>query len=429
MDILLKNTELFSPADGIREVTDILIIDGIIEKIGKVKSSKTSGKNVREIDLKRKTTVPGLYDMHVHFREPGQKHKEDLITGTESAANGGFTGVLCMPNTDPPLDSPVILKSIFEKTKDILTDVDIAACATLRREGERLAPILSLAEAGAAAFTDDGSPIANPELMRRVLEYTSQTGSVVIQHCEDMTLSNKGMMNEGYISTLMGVKGIPEISETSVIARDILLTEYVKNSRYHIQHISCGKSVELLRNAKSKNINVTGEVCPHHFILTDNECLEYNANAKMNPPLRTSDDVERILEGLKDDTIDVICTDHAPHTEYEKEQGFYAAPFGIVGLETAIGLTYSYLVKEGIISFEQLIRKMSVNPRRILGLNEIRLAEGEKANLSVLDLKKKWTVNKTKFKSKSRNTPFDGYEVQCMPYCVINKNQIYFSKL
>ncbi len=417
---------MFSPAEGIREVTDILIIDGVIEKIGKVKSSV---KSVREIDLKRKATVPGFYDMHVHFREPGQTHKEDIITGTEAAANGGFTGVLCMPNTDPPLDNPVILKSIFEKTNDILTDVDIAACATYKREGERLSPILSLAESGAAAFTDDGSPISNPELMRRVLEYTSQVDSVVIQHCEDMKLSNKGVMNEGYISTLMGVKGIPEISETSVIARDILLAEYVRNSRYHIQHISCGKSVELLRNAKSKNINVTGEVCPHHFILTENECLEYNTAAKMNPPLRTSDDVEKILEGLKDGTIDVICTDHAPHTEYEKELGFYAAPFGIVGLETAIGLVYTYLVKEGIISFEQMIRKMSVNPRGILRLNEIRISEGEHANITVLDLKKKWIINKSKFKSKSRNTPFDGYEVQCKPYCVINKNQIYFSKL
>ena len=244
-----------------------------------------------------------------------------------------------------------------------------------------------------------------------------------------MRLSNKGVMNEGYISTLMGVRGIPEISETSVISRDILLTQFVKNSRYHIQHISCGKSVDLLRDAKLKKINVTGEVCPHHFILTDKECLEYDTNAKMNPPLRTSDDVEKILSGLKDDTIDVICTDHAPHTQYEKEQGFYSAPFGIVGLETAIGLAYSFLVKEGIISFEQMIRKMSVNPRQILRLKEIRISEGEQANITILDQNKKWIINNLKFKSKSINTPFHGYEVQCKPFCVINRNQIYFSKL
>ena len=426
MDILLRNINLISPSDGLNEVSDVLIINGIIEKIGNVKHSV---KNIEEIDLKRKTGVPGFYDMHVHFREPGQTHKEDMNSGSEAASNGGFTGVLCMPNTDPPLDNSVLIKSLLEKSKDLLTDVDIAACATLKREGEILAPILSLSDAGAVAFTDDGSPVADPEIMRRVLEYTSQKDSVLIQHCEDMRLSNKGVMNEGYISTLMGVRGIPEISETSVISRDILLTQFVKNSRYHIQHISCGKSVDLLRDAKLKKINVTGEVCPHHFILTDKECLEYDTNAKMNPPLRTSDDVEKILSGLKDDTIDVICTDHAPHTQYEKEQGFYSAPFGIVGLETAIGLAYSFLVKEGIISFEQMIRKMSVNPRQILRLKEIRISEGEQANITILDQNKKWIINNLKFKSKSINTPFHGYEVQCKPFCVINRNQIYFSKL
>ena len=319
----------------------MLISGGIIKKIGKVKTFK---KDTKELNLKKKTCVPGFYDMHVHFREPGQTHKEDLSTGSEAAANGGFTGVLCMPNTDPPLDSPVLVRDILNKAKNYLTDIDIAACATYKREGNKLAPILSLAEEGAVAFTDDGNPIANPELMRRVLEYTSQIDSVVIQHCEDMMLSNKGVMNEGFVSTVLGVRGIPEISETSIIARDILLTEFVKNSRYHIQHISCGRSVDLLRNAKLKKINVTGEVCPHHFVLTDKECLGYNTNAKMNPPLRKKEDVEEILQGLKDNTIDVICTDHAPHSEYEKNQGFYDAPFGIVGLETAVGLVYTYLV-------------------------------------------------------------------------------------
>lgn len=426
MDLLLRNLHIISPENKIDEITDLLIEDGVIKKIGNIKSVS---KKFTEINLKNKTCIPGLFDMHVHFREPGQTHKEDLYSGSEAAANGGFTGVLCMPNTNPPIDSPVLVKSLLDKTRDFLIDVEIAACSTSDRRGEKISPILSLAEAGAAAFTDDGSPVANPEIMRRVLEYTSQIDSVVIQHCEDMLLSNKGMMNEGYVSTLMGVKGIPEISETSVIARDILLTEYVKNSRYHIQHISCGRSVELLRKAKSENINVTGEVCPHHFILTDKECLDYITNAKMNPPLRTEEDVEKILEGLKDDTIDVICTDHAPHTEYEKNQGFYDAPFGIVGLETAVGLTYTYLVKTGIISFEKMIEKMSVNPRKILRLEKIKIKPGEKANLTILDTKAKWKVNKNKFKSKSNNTPFDKYELQCKPHCVINNNQIYFSKL
>lgn len=426
MDLLLKDIHLISPEDNLNEVNDVLLINGVIEKIGKVKSIK---KTVRELNLKKKTCVPGFYDMHVHFREPGQTHKEDLFTGSEAAANGGFTGVLCMPNTNPPLDSPLLIKNILDKTRDFLVKIDIAASATQGRAGEKLSPIFSLADAGAVAFTDDGSPVADPELMRRVLEYTSQINSVVIQHCEDMSLSCKGVMNEGYISTVMGVKGVPEVSETVIIARDILLTEFVRNSRYHIQHISCGKSVELLRSAKSSNINVTGEVCPHHFILTDKDCLEYDTNAKMNPPLRTEDDVEKILSGLRDDTIDVICTDHAPHTEYEKSQGFYDAPFGIVGLETAIGLTYTYLVKTGIISFEQMIKKMSLNPRKILNLQKINITEGEKAVFTILDLNAKWKVERSKFKSKSTNTPFDGYEVQCKPYCVINNDQIYFSKL
>jgi len=426
LDLLLKDIRIVSPSDDLDKITDILIINGIIKQIGKLKSVR---KNIREINLKKKTCVPGLFDMHVHFREPGQTHKEDLITGSEAAANGGFTGVLCMPNTSPAIDSPLFVKSLLDKSKDFLVDVNIAACASYKREGEKLAPILSLHDAGALAFTDDGSPISNPELMRRILEYTSQINSVVIQHCEDMALSNKGVMNEGFSSTLMGVKGITEVSETSVIARDILLTEFVKNSKYHIQHISCGKSVELLRDAKLKNLKVTGEACPHHFILTDKECLEYNTNAKMNPPLRTSEDIHKILEGLADDTIDVICTDHAPHTEYEKSQGFYDSPFGIIGLETAVGLAYTYLVKNNIITFEKLIEKISVNPRRILGLSDIKIQEGEKANLTILDTNAKWCVDKNKFKSKCTNTPFDGYELQCRPYGVINNNQIYFSRL
>ena len=426
MDLLLKDIRIVSPSEELDEITDVLIIDGVIQKIGNVNSVK---KYVREINFKKKTCVPGFFDMHVHFREPGQTYKEDLITGMEAAANGGFTGVLCMPNTIPAIDSPLLLKSLLDKSKDFLVDINIAACATLNREGEKLAPILSLHDAGALGFTDDGSPISNPELLRRILEYTSQINSVVIQHCEDMALSNKGVMNEGFSSTLMGVKGIPEVSETSIIARDILLTEFVKNSKYHIQHISCGTSVELLRNAKLKNLKVTGEVCPHHFILTDKECLEYNPDTKMNPPLRTNEDINKIFEGLSDDTIDVICTDHAPHTEYEKSQGFYDAPFGIVGLETAVGLAYTYLVKKNIITFEKLIEKISVNPRRILGISEIKIQEGEKANLTILDTNAKWRVNKSKFKSKCTNTPFENYELQCKPYGVINNNQFYFSRL
>jgi len=426
LNLLLKNIKIVSPEDELDIVSDLLIEDGIISKIGNVKRIP---KNTDEMNMKGKTAIPGIFDMHVHFRYPGQTHKEDLYSGSLSAANGGVTGVLCMPNTDPPIDSALIIQDIKLKSSELITDVEISACATEKREGKKLSQILSLSEAGAVAFTDDGSPVSDPEIFRRVLEYTSQVNCPVIQHCEDMRLSNGGVMNEGLISTAMGVKGIPEISETSIIARDIQIAGYIKNSHYHIQHISCGKSVSLLREAKKRGMNVTGEVCPHHFILTEQECLNYNVNAKMNPPLRTSDDVEMILEGIKDGSIDVICTDHAPHTDYEKNQGFYDAPFGITGLETLVGLSYTYLVNTGIISFRDFVDKVSVNPRRILNLKSVNIKEGESANISVLSEKTKWKINKKKFMSKSLNTPFDGFEVQCKPYCVINKGKIHFTRL
>lgn len=425
-DILFRNIEIISPSDNLNMTADLLIQNGIVKKIGKVNVFK---KTITEINGRGKTCIPGLFDMHVHFREPGQTYKENFESGSLSASNGGFTGVLIMPNTMPPLDSPLLVGNIMERTKDFLVDINIAACATQNREGINLAPIFSLWEAGAAAFTDDGSPVFNPEIMRRLLEYTSQINSVVIQHCEDLSISNNGVMNEGFISTVMGLKGISEVSETSIISRDILLTEYVKNSRYHVQHISCGKSVDIVRHAKLTNINVTAEVCPHHFILTQEECVDYNTNAKMNPPLRKKEDVLSILKGLSDDTIDVICTDHAPHSEFEKNQSFSKAPFGIIGLETALGLTYTFLVKTEIISFPKMVEKMSVNPRKILGLEEIKISEGENANLTILERNKKWTVDQKKFRSKSRNTPFNGYELQCKPYCVINKNQLFYCKL
>ncbi len=426
MNILLREVNIVSPGDSLNETADILIVNGIIQKIGRVNKLP---KIAKELKCKGLTCTPGLFDMHVHFREPGQVHKENLQSGSEAAANGGFTGVLCMPNTIPPLDSPALLQNLVSKCKDFLVDVKFAACATSERKGEMLSPILSLSEAGAIAFTDDGSPVYNPEIMRRVLEFTSQIDSVVIQHCEDMRLSNGGVMNEGFISTSLGLRGIPAISETSVLARDILLTEYVRNSRYHIQHVSSAKSVDLVRDAKSKGTNVTAEVCPHHFILTEKECIGYNTYAKMNPPLRTSLDVSGILEGLRDDTIDVICTDHAPHSVYEKSQGFYDAPFGIIGLETAVGLAYTYLVKKNIITFEKLIEKMAVNPRKILRIDPVSISEGEPANLTLLNTKKRWKADVRKFKTKSLNTPFAGYELYCKPYCVINKSKIYFSEL
>lgn len=426
MKLLLRNARIVSPGDGYSLSADIYIKDGIISAI---KNSIAEMKNAQEIDLKGKTVVPGLFDMHVHFREPGQTHKETVLTGALAAANGGFTGVLCMPNTSPPIDNPVLLSQLKSAYSNNVVDIEFAACATKGRRGEELSPLLSLAKAGAIAFTDDGSPVSDPELLRRIFEYAAQTSTPFIQHCEDMKLSNSGVINEGLISTVTGLKGIPSVSETSVIARDIEICSYIGGAHYHIQHMSCGGSVRLLREAKSHGLNVTGEVCPHHFILTDKSCLVYDTNFKMNPPLRSREDIDMIVEGLADDTIDVICTDHAPHTEYEKLQGFNDAPFGIIGLETAFGLAYTYLVKTGVLNFEQLITKMSVNPRKILGLEPVSIQPGKPANLSVLDLSAKWTVKKNKFMTNGRNTPFEGYRLSGKPFMIVNKDQTFFSKL
>lgn len=424
MKLLIKNIKIVSPSDKINKKADIYIENGIIKDIGKI------SKNDFEIfDGKGLTCVPGFFDMHVHFREPGQTHKETIATGCESAMNGGFTGVTMMPNTSPPLDNPELIKELLSTGKDSLIELTTTACITKNRDGNELADIKSLHKAGAIAFTDDGSPVANPHLMRKSMEDIAPLGSIFVQHAEDMALSDHGAMNEGKTSGKLGLKGIPSISETTIVARDVEITGYIKGARYHLQHVSCGDSVDIIRNAQKRGIKATAEVCPHHFVLTDKACEKYGTLAKMNPPLRTQKDIDRILKGLKDDTISVICTDHAPHSEEEKSKDFQNAPFGIVGLETAIGLTYTYLVKEKVISFEEMIRKMSINPRKLLKLEEIRIKKGSKANLTILDTNKKWTVDKNKFKSMSRNTPFDGFKVQCKPVAVINNNSIYYSDL
>lgn len=425
MRIHIKNISINSPLDRIDRKADLLIVNGIIKKIGKI----SQGEADAEFDFKGATCVPGFFDMHVHFRYPGQTHKEDMNTGSESAMNGGFTGVMIMPNTNPPIDNKNIIKDILSFESNSLIDIKISACVTKGREGKELTNFKELQKSGASSFTDDGSPVYNPNVLRNALTEAAKINSVIVQHAEDMDLSNHGVMNEGAVSKKLKVKGIPEISETAIVGRDILITEFVNGGRYHIQHISCGRSIDMLRDAKKRNIKVTGEVCPHHFILDETALLKYNTNAKMNPPLRTKKDVQRILQGLKEGTIDVICTDHAPHTKQEKAKGMNKAPFGIVGLETVIGLTYTFLVKKKIISFEKMIELMSINPRKILNLPQPRIKVGQRANLTFLDTNKKWKVDAKKFKSKSSNTPFNGYDLQCKPVAVINNSKMYLSDL
>jgi dihydroorotase len=328
-----------------------------------------------------------------------------------------------MPNTNPPIDNVEVLKSIELRAKGKIVDVYSSACATMGRKGEVVSNIEELIKAGALAITDDGSPIADDKVMKEVLERTAKFGKPVIQHCEVMKITDGGIINQGEVSKKLGVKGIPNESEYKIIERDIELTKQTPASHYHVQHISTKEAVELVRKARADKLNVTAEACPHHFILSDEAILKYGTHAKMNPPLRTNKDVEAIIEGLKDGTISVICTDHAPHSTDEKALPLEKAPFGIVGLETAIGLTYSHLVDNGVISFEDMINKMSANPRKLLGLPDIKISEGNPANLTILDLNKSWTVELEKFHSKSKNTPFGGWEIKCKPVGIVNNNQ------
>jgi dihydroorotase len=427
MNLLFKNIHIVSPGDKINKRCDLFIVDGVIEKISD-DIKETDGAEI--IDGKSLTCVPGLFDMHVHFREPGQIIKEDLLSGSNAAMNGGFTGVLCMPNTKPPLDSRDVIEDLKDRSKDFLVDVYFSGCITKRREGkEIISNTDELIKSGIIAFTDDGNAVNDGEIMKQILKVSAEYKIPVLQHCEDPILMKNGVMNEGDVSKKLGLRGIPASSEINVIEKDLSYAIEIEGSKYHVQHISCGDSVDIIAKGKIKNKNITCEVCPHHFILTDSDVEKYETNAKMNPPLRTSGDIEKILESLSKDVIDVICTDHAPHTEEEKARGMSDAPFGIIGLETCVGLVYSYLVEKGLISFEKMIEKMSINPRRILGLPEVRISEGEKANLTILNEKEEWVIDKNKFLTKSRNTPYDGFKVICKPFAVINNNLIHYCKL
>ena len=315
------------------------------------------------------------------------------------------------------------MPSLASRWQNNIVDIFHSGCATSERKGKKISNIKDLCELGALAITDDGSPIESDELMTEALKQAALYNKPVIQHCEIYRLSNGGVMNEGVVSRELGLKGIPNSSEYEIIERDIALTRKIKGSRYHVQHVSTKEGVELVRKAKAEGLNVTAEACPHHFILTDESVKEYGSNAKMNPPLRTQKDVDAILEGLKDGTIDAMCTDHAPHSKEEKDAGLEKAPFGIIGLETAFGLMYTYLVEKGILTLDNLILKMSANPRKILNLPEIKIQEGEKANLTILDLNKKWKVDVEKMHSKSKDTPFNGWELTGKATGIVNNYQ------
>jgi dihydroorotase len=425
MQIVLKGGRLIDPVSGLDEALDIHIANGRIERIGK----SLTIPSAQVIDAKGKIIAPGFLDMHVHLREPGFEYKETILSGCTAAAAGGFTGVCCMPNTKPAIDDESVIRTIQSKARAALNglvDVYPVAAVTVDRKGEHLAPLAELSAAGAVAFTDDGEPVHDAEIMRRALEYSSMFGKPIIQHAQDMPMTKGGVMNEGFTATSLGLPGMPSAAEDIMIARDIRLAQFT-GGQYHVAHMSTAGGVDMVRQAKARGLRVTCEVTPHHIALTDDLVRSYNTNTKMNPPLRTREDVEALKQGLKDGTVDVIATDHAPHSFDEKEVEYQAAPFGIVGLETAIGIAITELFLRNILSLFQIVEKFAVNPRRVLHLPDVKITEGETANLTIFDPAVEWVVDPQTFKSKSKNTPFGGHRLTGRAVGVFNNGQVYWA--
>lgn len=407
MALLIKGGRLMDPASGRDEELDILIEEGTIGKIAR--NIRTSSRKI--IDASGKVVSPGFIDLHTHLRQPGREDEETIETGSRAAAKGGFTTICAMPNTEPPIDDPSLVEFVYDEARRCaLVEVLPIATVTAGRKGKNLSPMGRLSRAGAVAFSDDGKWVADSNLMRRALEYMKMLGLPLISHCEDKALSQGGVMNEGYCSTTLGLTGMPKQAEEVAIFRDLVLLG-MTGSRLHVAHLSTSRGVELVREAKRKGLEVTSEVTPHHLALTDREVRSFNTNTKMNPPLREEQDVIALKQGLKDGTIDIIATDHAPHAFEEKEVDYVIAPFGITGLETALGLIIRELVEKGALTLMEILAKMTVNPARILGMAIGRMEEGARADLTIFDPKKIWKVKDEEFLSGCTNSPFIGWEL------------------
>ena len=401
MDLLIKNAHVLSPADGIDGDADILISGGKIAAIGE---GLTADAEV--IDAHGLTAIPGLVDMHVHLRDPGQTAKEDILTGCNAAAAGGVTSLLCMPNTNPTVDNPETVQYILDKAKDAKAKVYVAASITKGLKSEEPTDLEALRAAGAVGLSDDGRPVENTKFLSDAMKKAPTLGMTVVAHCEDLFLADGGKINEGALSRQLGVKGIPAAAEDCGTAREIALAA-AENVPVHICHVSTKTSVALVRDAKRRGVQVTAETAPHYFSLTEKELLRRDADFRMNPPLRTAADVHAIIEGLSDGTLDCIATDHAPHTVAEKAD-FEKSPNGSIGMETSFAVANTYLVRAGILPLSELVRKMSCNPARILGIEAGTLAVGAPADIALVDPDEEWTVDVDALHGKSRNTPFKG---------------------
>ncbi len=412
MKLLLTGGRVIDPSRNIDEKLDVLIENGIIARCEENNnaSSKIS-QDTQTIDVTGMIVAPGLIDMHTHLREPGHEYKETILTGSEAAVAGGFTSIACMPNTKPVNDNQSVTEFILKQAAiaDLTRVYPVAAIST-NSEGTILTEFGDLREAGAIAFSDDGRPVMNSRLMRSALEYADSLGIPVISHCEDLNLSKGGHMNEGIISTELGLSGIPGIAEDLMVERDIALAAYT-NTSVHIAHVSTAGSVEAIRRAKDNGLRVTAETAPHYFTLTDEFLRDFSTNGKMYPPLRSAEDVKAIKMGLKDGTIDAIASDHAPHSSIEKDVEFMFAASGIIGMETSLAICLK-LVDEGILSLSQLIEKMTTAPATILNIAGGTLSAGSVADVTVVDPDKKWTIDVSTFRSKSRNCPFNEWQVQ-----------------
>lgn len=407
--LLLRGGRLLDPSREMDEPGSLLVEDGRIAAVGRLGSVAADAEVV---ELGGRVVAPGFVDLHVHFREPGGEHKETIATGARAAAAGGFTTVWAMPNTDPPIDDPAAVG--FVRAQGESADgarVRPVAAATRRQEGERVTEVGELVAAGAVAVSDDGSPIRDPGLLRRLLEYTRTFGIPVLQHAEEPALSGRGVMNEGVVSTALGLRGIPNAAEAAMVARDLYVAE-LTGGHLHVCHVSTRQAVDQIRLAREKGVRVTSEVTPHHLALTEEEVRGYRTEAKMNPPLRTAEDRDALREALAEGVIDVVATDHAPHHYEEKEREFDDAPFGVVGLETALGVVVTELVDGGHMDLGDVVDRLACAPARIMDLPGGTLREGTPADVTVFDPEERWTVDPDRFHSRSRNTPFAGRELR-----------------